>query len=113
MGLRFSNSCQWSYGGFHTFRLRLARAAGIDDLNKMIGFGGSVTWRGVKDDIVPLLRHSDCEGTMSPQVLKRVAPRLFKLIEKWPQGDFDKIRGLELARLMTECAENGRRLKFL
>ena len=48
----------WSYSCFHEFRRKLAAEIGID-LDDMDGFEGTLSWDDLKDDIVPLLDHSD------------------------------------------------------
>ncbi len=111
MGLNFRESnAQWSYSGFNNFRRRLATQIGIT-LDAMQCFGGTIPWRTVKDPIVPFLNHSDCEGTMTPEAMKKVAPRIKALVKDWPE-DHDKQNGLELAADMLRLSKNGKRLHF-
>ena len=66
---------RWSYSGFHRFRARLAGAIGVK-LESMRGFGRGEfarPWSEIDDGLVPLLRHSDCEGEMTPEECATVA----------------------------------------
>ena len=108
MGLDFSHSdAHWSYSGFMHFRTRLADEVGID-LSRMDGFDGIERWDGIEDDIVPFLNHSDCDGTLSPEQCKTIAPRIEQLIAKWDDGDYDKqhaerlLEGMNLAAKLNE-----------
>ncbi len=113
MGLDFNyGTSHWSYGGFGRFRIRLAEEIGID-LNSMVGFGGDVPWTTVKDDIKPLLNHSDCDGRLTVKRCSRVAPRLRELVSGWDDDDVDKIRALRLAEGMDEAISKNRPLEFI
>lgn len=104
MGLDFRGSrAHWSYSGFHRFRERIADQLGFD-LNSMEGFGGGKKWSSIKDPIVPLLSHSDCDGEMTPQECKAVYPRLREIISEWPADDYDRIHAELLADGMENCA---------
>jgi hypothetical protein len=112
MGLNFGNSsARWSYSGFSSFRNKLADSIGIN-LSHMRGFGGKEHWEIVFDDIVPLLNHSDCEGELSPEDCKRVAPRLREIVSSWPDLDYDKTQALMLAQSMENCASTNNPLEF-
>lgn len=91
------NVASWSYSGFNTFRERLAKEIGLN-LSDMVGFGGKKKWP--KDDIVPLLNHSDCDGELKPTMSLEV--RLRELISKW-EYDYDHAMALVLAGLMAEA----------
>jgi hypothetical protein len=111
MGIDFSHcNAQWSYGGFHSFRTRLASEIGMD-LRSMEGFGGDKKFSDFKDDIIPLLNHSDCDGELSPEECKKVAPRLRELVKDWPDG-YDKRRALELAEGMELAVSKNEHLQF-
>jgi len=106
MGLNFkgTNIC-WSYSGFNIFRRELAKLIDVD-LKQMRGFGGKIPWETVDDDIVPFLHHSDCDGQLTVSQLKKVAPRLEELANKWDDHYTDysdhKSRALELAAFMRK-----------
>jgi hypothetical protein len=111
MGLDFRESnAQWSYGGFNSFRRRLATQIGIN-LDDMQCFGGTIPWKTVKDPIVPFLNHSNCEGTMTPEAMKKVAPRIKALVKDWEDGH-DKNNALELAADMLRLSKKNKRLHF-
>lgn len=112
MGLAFRQSnAQWSYSGFNAFRCRLAAEIGIN-LREMAGFGPPERpWHKITDGISPLLNHSDCEGELTPEECKRVAPRLRELVADWTDGH-DKQNALELADDMEATAEKGEALVF-
>lgn len=106
MGLNFKNStAQWSYSGFNYFRKRLAKEIGIN-LYDMEGFGdGCHSWENVKDDIVPLLNHSDCEGELSPEDCKSVAPRLRELVSNWDNRIWEYEHDTQNARILADDME--------
>ena len=114
MGIDFSHgNAHWSYSGFHHARTRLAAVIGID-LNRMQGFQRSliagdtnqrpISWSTVTDVIAPFLYHSDCDGELSPEECRMLAPRLRQLIENWPDEDYEKKNFFERAREGEEAA---------
>lgn len=142
MGLDFSHcEAYWTYSGFMRFRARLATEIGVA-LRCMEGFAGGTTgghfdklmifgydenlpgyekyvgnqsvisWDKVSDDIVPLLDHSDCDGELTPEECKKVAPRLRKLVSGWPDDDRDKVNALELAKGMELALKRNENLRF-
>jgi hypothetical protein len=112
MGVYFSHgNARWSYGGFNDFRKKLALEIGID-LDKMIGFGGYTSWDTVDDHIVPLLNHSDCDGDLTPEECRLVAPRLRQLITMWDEDNWHKERAYMLAGGMDMAAEADEELVF-
>lgn len=132
----------WSYSGFNRFRVRLAAEAGIalnctegfaysyirqttyeevniyggDVLDRnfmdLIGIQPVIKWDKVKDDIVPLLNHSDCDGILTSEECRKVAPRLRELVKDWPDNDYDKQKALELADGMELAASRNENLEF-
>lgn len=115
MGLYFtignrSSAAHWSYGGFHAFRVKISALAGIN-LNDMQGFDGNKKWSDLKDDIVPFLNHSDCDGSLSPQECKKIYPRLAELLNNMPEDDYDRKNGNILVENMKECVK--RRVKLI
>lgn len=133
MGLDFSGSeASWSYTGFNEFRFRcrgrLAKEIGID-LNAMHGFGGPTPWEALPpppqmagDPIIPFLNHSDCEGELTPEEMRGIAPRMLEILNSpsWKSegendGDWedeDKIVGTQLAEDMLCLVEEGENLVF-
>lgn len=81
MGLDTSHNC-WhgSYSSFHNFRKHIAKYVGIDDLEKMEGFGGSIPFSNFNHELIPLLSHSDCDGELSVQESKLTVIGLNKII---------------------------------
>lgn len=99
-------SPHWSYSGFHRFRASLAELCGIE-LDKMGGFGGSRAWPSVESEpLVPLLNHSDCDGELSAEECRVVAPRLRELLPKL-SNDYDRVHGERLAALMDLVVDHG------
>jgi len=117
MGLDFNHSdAHWSYSGFNDFRRHLAKDIGID-LDKMIGFNGDRSWSGIKDPLCLLLNHSDCDGHLTPNQCKKIAPRLREVISKWEDSimsneGYDKKNALLLAKGMEWCGKNNVPLEF-
>lgn len=112
MGLRFSRgNAQWSYSGFGCFRTKLAKGIGFD-LDDTYGFGGDIQWDTINDPLVPLLNHSDCDGSLTAEQCRTVAPRLTELVKDWPDDDYDKINALELVKGMKEAIEDDADIEF-
>ena len=112
MGIDFTHcDASWSYGNFHRARVRLAETIGIK-MDEMLGFGGNQEWNAAVSPLVILLDHSDCDGELSPDECRLVAPALRKAVEPWPDGDSDKRRFLELANGMDAAAEANEPLEF-
>ncbi|WP_100487859.1 hypothetical protein [Sporolactobacillus pectinivorans] len=111
MGINFSHcDAHWCYGLFHEFRVKLAREIGMD-LNKMEGFGGNMSFSDFNDDILPLLNHSDCEGELSAEECRHVAPRLREIIASWNEEDYLQ-EALSLAEGMELAARKSQSLIF-
>lgn len=119
MGLGFHRSGEgiwdidagWSYGGFDSFRRRLAKEVNID-LDSMEGFGGAVKWETVADDIALLLNHSDCDGVLFPDQCEKIIPRLKDLTKSWEDDDYDKENALQLIDGMQKCVDQETDLIF-
>ncbi len=96
------------------------------DLLKLIGVGGGddekreeyialqpvITWDTVYDDVKPLLNHSDCDGELTPDECRKVAPRLRELVNAWSNDDRDKRMALRLADAMEQAAAANENLEF-
>jgi len=112
MGLNFSHcEARWSYSGFNRFRDRLANELGFS-IYEMRGFGGTRIFSEINDDIIPLLDHSDCDGSLTPDECAKVAPRLRELVKGWSDEDYDKVKALDLAEGMELAASHGEELEF-
>lgn len=112
MGLDFSHTdARWGYSGFNNFRRRLAKEIGMD-LDAMEGFGGDILFSNFNDDILPLLDHSDCDGELTVNECKKVAPRLRELVSDWEEDDYDKQKAISLAEGMELAASQGETLEF-
>ena len=118
MGLDFSHTdAHWAYSGFMRFRTRIAATLGIN-LESMEGFArdlrpnqSPVPWDTVDDDIKILLYHSDCDGDLSPDECRKIAPRLREIVSPWPD-DHDKQQALLLADGMDRAAKKKEALRF-
>jgi hypothetical protein len=112
MGVSFLNTeVSWSYSGFMSFRIRLARGIGIDLLS-MLGFGGKNEWPPrCSDPIIAFLDHSDCDGSMTVEECRLCAPRLREMVAEWSDDDldeaYDKRRALRLADGMDDAVRTG------
>jgi hypothetical protein len=114
MGIDFSHcDARWSYGNFNRARTRLAAVMGLN-LDQMRGFRGSQEWPDAeKFPLVHLLNHSDCDGELTPEQCRVVAPALRKAVEQWPEDDTDRRRFLELADGMDAAAAANEPLEFM
>lgn len=110
MGLSVSHGC-WDggYMGFKNWRNKLAEVAGFPPLQMMEGFYRQDEWFGTRelsftgrqalallpikwgalrdDPLIPLLNHSDSDGSIAWQDCGPLADRLEELISKLPEGD--------------------------
>ncbi|MFE6500725.1 hypothetical protein [Kitasatospora sp. NPDC057738] len=119
MGLDFSHTeAHWTYTGFMRFRRAIATHEGID-LDQMNGFRiyGSnqpqIPWTAVTTALRPLLDHSDCDGELSPEECRLVAPRLREVVSAvWPKDCYDRTHGLLLADGMEAAAAAGEQFEF-
>lgn len=105
MGLDLNTGWGMSYGSFHLFRTMIAEAAGIN-LDQMAGFGGSIQWKTIKDNIKWLLDHSDCEGKISARRCGLTAPRLKELAPAL-KDDYYREKAEELAEDMEAYSDRG------
>lgn len=114
MGLDFSHgTAHWSYGGFHRARTKLAAVLGIE-LDAMQGFGGNKAWPDAeKVPLVGLLYHSDCDGDLTPDQCRKIAPALRAAVQQWPADDFDRDGFNRLADAMDEAAAADEPLEFM
>ena len=117
MGIDFSHcDAHWSYSVFHRFRVKLAKEIGIN-LDSMKGFDFAdpdkgMPWTKIKDPIVFLLDHSDCDGELTADECHCVAPRLRELVADWPDDDYDRQQALLLADGMDKAVQSGENLIF-
>lgn len=112
MGIDFSHGdATWAYSGFNRARTRLAAVIGLN-LDNMVGFGGNQEWPDANvNPLVHLLDHSDCDGELTVQQCKSVAPALRKAVASWPD-DYDKQMFIRLAEGMEEAATANEPLQF-
>lgn len=120
MGLDFSHTdAHWSYGGFGRFREALAQHEGID-LDRMEGFrryGDNrprISWTTINSPLKPLLDHSDCDGELTPDECRQVAPHLREVaVALWPDpSNYNRRHAELLADGMDAAAAAGENLEF-
>lgn len=105
------SEANWGYQGFNKMRERLAVKIGIN-LRQMDGFGGDISWDGIEDDVLPLLNHSDCDGSISYKDCARVAKRLKVLIKDWDKYEYDTVNMKILIKTMGLCHKKKTNLMF-
>ena len=108
---------RFSYGGFNSFRNRLTSQLFGFNYDFLIATGqGSPQWDLVaRHPIYDLLNHSDCDGDLSAEQCRTIAPALRQALSNtniWPEGDMDLESGQHLVRYMEICAEIERKLIF-
>lgn len=114
MGLDFSHcDAHWTYSGFNRFRERLCAEIGVD-LHKMRGFceEGGISWSTVDHPLVEFFDHSDCEGALSVEQLKEIAPAILLAIKNWDESDFDKRMANELVEGMQAAIKQNEKMRF-
>ena len=85
MGLDTSHNC-WHgpYSSFNRFRHTLAKQIGID-LNEYRGYDdkGEKDLETIEHDIMPLLNHSDCDGSLTVKESRRIIKGLNNILENY------------------------------
>lgn len=99
MGLSVSHDAfQGPYSAFHAWRIKIALAAGLY-LELMEGYSGRdvtrfpfpLRWSLLEYDVLHvLLRHSDSDGDIAPDVCMRLADRLEQLLPALPDATLDE-----------------------
>jgi len=72
----------------------------------------AANWDDVETPLRHLIHHSDCDGDLSPEQCREVAPALREAVSSWNEGDYEREFAENLANAMDICAENNRRLIF-
>lgn len=108
MGLDTSHNC-WhgSYGTFNQFRHILALQIGIN-LEEYIGYGNNDATKHLNDiphEIMPLLNHSDCEGSLSIKESRLVAKGLTKILDNWIPGEYDMFFKKKVEQFRDGCLD--------
>ena len=96
---KVKNFPHWSYGGFNTFREKIAHTLEINL---------QAYWDTIEKEtrgIDYLLNHSDCDGDIKPIHCAECAVDLANIIKDWPNS-FDK----QQASLLIKCMEESARL---
>lgn len=110
-GEPISDSVRRSYGSFMALRRQVAGGIGIN-LDDMFGFHNEMLdkktgfrpWEELKPDpIHDFLHHSDCDGWLSPEQCRQIAPRLRALLEPMQDTPLTTY-GLEIAALFDLAA---------
>lgn len=120
MGIDFTHTdAHWSYMSFARFRKAVAAHEGIN-LGEMAGFRtGGTPWDGITSELRAFLNHSDCDGELSPEECRTIAPALRKAIEFiWPaaeqglEASLHRENGLLLVAGMESAAAAGETFEF-
>lgn len=136
------SEAHWAYSGFNRFREKLANEIGIclpfmegfwsqgdssystvELTKRILGLKlfdehfywlpkTPLKWDNIKDPIVDLLYHSDCDGNLTTSQCRKIAPRIRELVKNWEEDDYDKKQAVLLAEGMEFCAKNRKILKF-
>ena len=120
---RSFHAAQWSYGGFHQFRVWLADQESLI-LDQMQGFEGTafddpakllpgIPWSSVTSTLTPLLHHSDCDGFLTSEECARISPRLREIVEAASAEEYHKVRGTRLADAVDMVAKSNGELKLV
>lgn len=105
---------QFSYSGFHQFRINVAAAEGFD-LEQMEGFGGENPWVNESGRTItvlePFLNNSDCDGYISSWECRDMWERMRDVAPKL-ESPFDQDRCAAIAEGMKLCADNKCAMEF-
>jgi hypothetical protein len=98
MGIEFSHcDAHWGYTGFGRFRQKIANACGhIGNYYDNLHDDTPVEMGKYAKDIGPFLFHSDCDGELTPEEMKKIWPVLEHIVKLWDDDDYDKNQALEL-----------------
>lgn len=75
-------------------------------------------WEDIDTPLQPLLHHSDCHGSLTPEECAQVEPRLREIVEGWTEGPSREAErpsreaGIRLCDLMRHCADDNWHLVF-
>lgn len=85
MGLDTTHDC-WHgpYSSFNRFRYSLAEQIGVN-LNEYDGYGGpgGKKLEDIPHDIMPLLNHSDCDGSLTVKESRKIIKGLDNILENF------------------------------
>jgi len=113
MGIDFSHGeAHWSYSGFNNFRNKLVEALGYTTSLNVMYEDGTYT-RMQKEPIYPLINHSDCDGDLTVEEMQQILPQLKDIINRWPDGEYDKTRGLYFIEGIEEAISENESLEFI
>jgi hypothetical protein len=115
MGIAFSHcNASWAYSGFGRFREKLWNSCGFyGDLYKL--YDNDKFLKQIKKDhpLFDFFNHSDCDGKLTPDQLKKIIPALKNILLYWCKDDFDKIEGEELIKGMEVALSKNESLIFM
>lgn len=117
MGLGFSHGgAHWAYSGFMRFREKLAFQMGFT-LKLMEGFTNTpaaIAWTNEGGELQEFFNHSDCDGHLTPEQCKKMAPLLREAVKDWEgfADSYDKEQALRLVGGMEEAAKANENLEF-
>jgi len=113
MGIDFSHGdAHWSYSGFNNFRNSLVKTLGYTTSLHIMYEDGTYV-RMQKEPIYPLINHSDCDGVLTVKEMQQVLPQLKDIVNCWPEGDYDKVRGLSFIDGIEEAINENESLEFI
>ncbi len=111
-GFNYNSSLSQQYEHLSIYGSEAKPSDGSLMYGHYVGNQPAIPWSKINDPIKYLLNHSDCEGELTPDECRKVAPRLRELVAGWPDGDRDKENALELADGMDAAAAAGESLRF-
>ncbi len=129
MGIDFSHcNAHWSYSGFGQYRRRIWNQCGFsDDLYFLYKEDVWLEQISVDHPLYDFFDHSDCDGELTPEQLKKIEPilrektlELFnKPVNELAKGllltqfdDYDITMGLELCNGMLNAISKNENLEF-
>ena len=119
MGLDTTHGC-WNgaYSSFNKFRHDLANQIGIN-LDDYAGYGGDKDLESIEHGIMPLLNHSDCDGSLSVEESKSIAEGLAFILDDLtlsPEEEFNpynlKFKIERFRNGLLEAIENDEIVEF-
>ena len=114
MGLDFIGSeAHWSYSGFMIFREKVWNTAGfkgkLENLYNNNFYLNQIT---SKHPLFWLFHHSDCEGFLTVNRMKKIYPALQNIINQWDKDDWYKKEAQQWINDMKNLIKNNKKMEF-
>jgi hypothetical protein len=116
MGLDISSQnheAYWTYDDFHRFRSTLAKHMALRDYATVDTWPEEYWAKLAGHPLYPLLRHSDCDGVLTPQECRAMAGPLFHMITRiWQPEDYHWDAGIDFVHCLIDAVKYQEDVEF-